>query len=312
MYDIPSLTKKFLDFPWYLDTGKGKLSKRFKVSPEEVEKAKALARDQIIRNKEGFPKILVLDIETAPMAAWVWGRWKQNIYLEQTMSEWFMISWAAKWLLSADVVSDKLTPSEILAEEDKRIIKSLWYYVDTADIIITHNGNDFDLPRINSRFIVNGFPPPSPFKSIDTKIISARQFGFSSNKLDALAGYFGFDAKLQTEFDLWKRCMKGDAEALKYMDIYCKHDVVLLEEIYLKLRPWMKSHPNLGLYLNDAKNVCSACGSESIKLIPDKYFYTQVTKYPLYRCSSCTAISRGRKTVMDKEVNKKLITSIPK
>ena len=148
-----------------------------------------------------------------------------------------------------EVYSNVLTPQEILNEDDGRIVKNLWKLLDEADIVIAHNGKKFDIPKINARFILNECPPPSFYKQIDTKEVAAKQFGFSSNKLDALAGYFGFKVKLDTDFSLWERCMRGDDEALQYMEIYNRHDVELLEEVYIRLRPWIKAHPNVALYV---------------------------------------------------------------
>jgi len=121
-----------------------------------------------------------------------------------------MISWAAKWLGSQEVLSECLTPEEILEESDDRITKQLWSLMDQADIVIAHNGKRFDVPKMNSRFILAGLPPTSPYIQIDTKEVAAKQFGFSSNKLDALAGYFNIEHKDDTDFDLWKRCIDGD------------------------------------------------------------------------------------------------------
>lgn len=320
--DIESLVEKFKEKPYLFVMGTNKIAKQLHATPEEITKARKIAKRKtgvIIQQHptrayvpKDFPKILILDIETSPILAWVWSRWKQDIHLEQTVSEWFMLSWAAKWFLSAEVMSNTLTSSEVIVEEDKRILKPLWELLDEADIIVCHNGNSFDIPKINSRFIINSFPPPSPYKTIDTKIISSIQFGFSSNKLDALAEYFGFQKKKPTTFELWAKCMKGDPQALRYMEEYNKHDVVLLEEIYLKLRPWMKSHPNMGIYSDESKTICSVCGSSNVNPMYDKFYYTQTTKYPVYRCTDCYGITRGRTTVLDKEVKKNLGTSIPR
>ena len=128
-----------------------------------------------------------------------------------------MICWSAKWLGSDEVFSECLTPEEILSEDDTRISKQLWLLMDQADIVIAHNGKKFDVPKMNSRFILAQLPPPSSYIQIDTKEVAAKQFGFSSNKLDALAGYFGIEHKDDTDFELWVRCMKGEQEALDYI-----------------------------------------------------------------------------------------------
>lgn len=304
---VNEIAELFSKKTYMLNMGSGKLSKWLNCSREDIYRAKDIARNKT--KLSNFPKILVFDIETSPLKAYVWSRWKQNIYLEQTISEWFAISWSAKWLFSTEVISQVLTPEEIKTEDDSRIMKGLWKLIDEADIVIAHNGLAFDEKKINARFLLNGLPPTTPYQSIDTKLIATKQFGFSSNKLDALAGYFGIDHKIDTDFELWARCMEGDEEALKYMEVYNRKDVEILEEVYLKMRPWIKSHPNINLYLDLEVPACSNCGSLDLEEIKDKYYYTQTGKYPLHRCT-CGTIVRGRKTVQDKEVRKHLLIGL--
>lgn len=277
--------------PYIKKQGKGFLAKRYKISPEDVVKAKNIA----CIGKD-IPRILIFDIETAPIKAYVWKLWKNDVYLDQIISDWFCIAWSAKWLYSKNTMGNVLTPEEIRNEDDKRIMTNLWKLINDADIVVSHNGNKFDIPRINSRFIINGLQPTKPYFSVDTCRVAKRQFGFSSNKLDALATHFNIPHKLDTDFNLWKQCLEGDEKALKYMLKYNKKDVEILEEVYLKLRPWIKNHPNMG-NLGSLDNACANCGSEDITVMPDKYYYTSVGKYPLFRCNRCKAISRGRKSV---------------
>jgi len=232
------------------------------------------------------------------MRAFVWKRWKENISLDQTISEWFCLAWSAKWLYSGEVMGEVLTPEEVKEEDDCRIMADLYDLVSKADIIIAHNGDKFDIPKINARFIINGFPPYKSVFSIDTLRIAKKQFGFSSNKLDALAGYFGIEHKMDTDFELWANCMKGDEEALSYMLEYNKKDVTILEEVYLKLRPWIKGHPNLNTIYCDMEEInCCNCGSGNLEELIGEYYHTSVGKYQLYRCKDCGALVRGRKAV---------------
>lgn len=277
--------------PYLLKMGKGSLSKRYKVSAKDIVAARNIAKLGRLT-----PKVLIFDIETSPMKAYVWNLWKTNVHLDHIISDWFCLAWSGKWLYSEEIIGEVLTPEEVRNEDDKRIMASLWTLINEADIIVTHNGNKFDIPRINTRFIINGLAPTKPYFSIDTCQIARRQFGFSSNKLDALAGYFSIPHKLDTDFNLWKRCLEGDEESLDYMLEYNKKDVAILEEIYLKLRPWIKNHPNIG-NLGGNKEACANCGSDNIEPIKDKYYFTSVGKYKLYRCKACGAVSRGRTSV---------------
>lgn len=236
-------------------------------------------------------RILVFDIETAPIMAYVWGVWNQNISPDKIIKDWFILSWSAKWLNDNEIMSDIVTSKEAIQRNDKRICKSLYKLMDEADIVIAHYGNGFDIPKINARFITHGLTPPSPYQSIDTKQIASKGFAFTYNKLDWLATALGIPNKLSTDFNLWTRCIEGDQEALNYMDKYNRQDVLVLEEVYYKLRPWMKSHPNLGLY-TDGK-VCATCGSDHIH--KKGSYKTSVNSYDAFVCEDCGAFSRKGK-----------------
>ena len=277
--------------PYLATMGARTVAARYGYTTDEITAARKLFyKDRASRRG---PKVLIFDIETSPMKAYVWKRWKVNISLDQTISEWFMICWSAKWLGDKTVYSDRLTPEEILEENDKRITESLWKLLDEADMVVAHNGKRFDIPKMNSRFIIHNLPPCSPYKQIDTKEISAKVFGFSSNKLDALATYFGFPNKDEADFTLWKRCLEGEEEALEYMEKYNKKDVLILEKVYLKLRPWTTRHPNSGLYIDSDRLVCPVCGSPHLEETPDNV-YTAASRFRVYRCTSCGALARSR------------------
>lgn len=289
--------------PYIKTMGKGLISSRYHCSIEDVLWAKKNATI-VNRNEKPslkLPKILIFDIETAPMKAYVWKRWKENISLDQTISDWFMICWSAKWLYDADVMGDVLTPEEIKNENDSRIVKSIWKLIDEADIIVAYNGLNFDIPRLNTRFIINGLQPPTTCNVVDPILIAKKQFAFSSNKMDNIATQLGLTNKLDTDFNLWKSCMEGNEEALGYMLSYNKQDVNTLEEIYIKMLPWIKNHPNVQNYVQSSIPVCSHCGSTDINLIPDKFYYTGVSRFNLYRCECCGAVVRGRNNINFKE-----------
>lgn len=288
--NVKQLVELMREKPYLLSMGKGLIAKRYKSSTQNVVRAKDIVR------ADKLPKILIFDIETSPLKAYVWNTWRTNVYHEQLISDWFCLAWSAKWLYSSEILGDVVTPEEVMKEDDKRIMTSLWELINEADIVVAHNGNKFDVPRINTRFILNGLSPTKPYFSIDTCYIAKRQFDFTSNSLNALASYFGIEYKLDTDFNLWKRCLEGDKEALDYMLTYNKKDVAILEEVYLKLRPWIKNHPNMG-NLGGMQDICSNCGSSNITLLDQQYYYTNVGKYNLYRCNNCGAISRSRYSV---------------
>lgn len=309
---VERIVEDFLKRRYMLDMGKGKLAKYLKCSEEEVVAAKKIAK-RIIQygyvnqvKKSKLPKILIFDLESSPMISYHFGHWKQNIGLDQVIHNPILLTWSAKWLFSPEIHSDSITPEEVLNFDDKRITTTLWLMINEADIVVAHYGQKFDEPLMNARFLINGLPPVSPYVSIDTKAIASRQFKFPSNKLDALAIYFGFERKLSTDFMLWRRCMEGDLGAIQEMLTYNKQDVYLLEEVYLKLRPYIHAHPNLGLYLESEMSVCANCGSS--ELSHESEYYTQTGKYDVYRCQ-CGALNRVRSSSVKKDVRRNLLVS---
>jgi len=252
--------------------------------------------------KQELPKILLFDIETALMEVYVWGLYKQriphtNIIKDKDGSEksWFVLSWAAKWLFDDNVQSDIVTPSESRSRNDKRILKSIWKLLDEAEIVIGHNLDRFDIRKLNARFIDNDINPPSPFRSIDTLKVARKEFAFVSYKQDFLTKHFELENKLKTEFQLWVDCMQGDQARLDEMAKYNRHDVMGLEQVYLKLRPYIKNHPNLGVLVD--MDVCPNCGCEYLDET-DSVYFTTANKFPVYRCQGCkTPYIRGKKNV---------------
>lgn len=301
MEEINKILEKFTKKPYLVKMGAKKIAKRYHYKEEDVREARRIWHNKYglfvkaqIHTENKEPKILILDIETAPMKAFVWQRWKENIPLERTISEWFMICWSAKWLGGKTIYSDCLTPEEILNEDDKRITESIAELLDECNIAVAYNGCAFDFPKIQTRMIVNNVKPVSAFKVIDPRIIAKKQFGFSSNKLDALARIFGFDTKLETSFELWRDCMNGKQDALDYMVKYNKYDVELLEKVYLKLVPYAKGLPNLNVFREHDTLKCPVCGCEHIVQIDD--YHTNTNSYDQYKCTKCGAVSRSRKT----------------
>lgn len=294
---LEEVVKLFKEKPYLMKKGKEEIGKRLKINPNLVDKAKRLARHNVRP-----PRILLFDLETAPLKAFVFNLWKQNISWDHTLSQWYILAWSAKWLYSDETYCAHLTSEEAKNEDDSRILRALWDLIDEADIVVTHNGNRADIPWMNTRFILNGMKPPTPYFSVDTCEIARKQFAFSSNKLDALAEYFGIPHKLDTDFDLWRRCTEGDEEALEYMSEYNVKDTQILEEVYLRLRPWIKGHPNCGNFIDSEIPVCSTCGSSNLERLAGQYYYTSVGKYALYRCNHCGATCRGRKNLRPSSV----------
>jgi hypothetical protein len=156
-----------------------------------------------------------------------------------------------------------------------------------------HNCNRFDIPKAQTRFLINKLAPPSPFRTIDTLKVAQQNFRFASNKLDYIGELLLHDRKLHTEYQLWLRCLDGDPKSLEEMLTYNKKDVLLVEEAYVFLRPFIKSHPNMAIYQEAIEPTCPTCGSVDIEECG--HYSTSVNRYLAFRCKDCGAICRSRK-----------------
>ena len=258
-------------------------------------------------------RILVFDIETLYIVAGLWGPWNQNIQPHQIFKDWCMLSWSAKWLYSSDIMSDILKPDEIPDRDDKRICESLWKLINAADVIISYNGNAFDVKAIQTRFAKHDMPRPMIGRSIDMFRVQKDQFRHTYNRLDWVNQVFDIKCKDKTCFQDWIDCDNGDAVALKKMLDYNINDVKILEELYLKIRPWIKNHPNLALFSDTETEMCHTCMGGDLNWQPnghDEYYITSVGKYQMYRCNKCGALGRSRTTALKKSKNKVVLTNV--
>jgi hypothetical protein len=280
------------------------------VRDEVVKDSVCVVKEKSVNITYKIPKLLLLDIETVPMTVLSWSLFKPMISHTNIVRDWNILSWSAKWIYDSHMMSDVLTPEEAIAGEDKRIMGGLWTLLDEADIIIGHNVDKFDLRRVNARFILNGLIPPSPYKTIDTLRSAQKNFHFSSNRLDYLGMLIRNKGKIHTDFELWKRCMAGEIEALEEMKTYNEEDVRVLEEVYVFLRPFFKLHPNLGLLMEAGKEVCAYCGHD--ELFECGNYYTTVAEYTALRCAKCGAPSRRRNSNLTLSDRKTLLTTCAK
>jgi hypothetical protein len=255
-----------------------------------------------------MPKILVFDIETAPMEFYGWGLFKQVILPHAVKKSWSILTWSAKWLFDDSLISQHVTGAEAYNRTDASVIPGLWKLFDEADILIGHNINQFDVRRANLRFAVNGLNPPNPYRTIDTCSHAKKIFNAPSYKLDFLNETFGIQCKDNAPFEWWKQSAEGNVEYIKKLSSYNNTDVLVTEELYLKLRPWMKGHPNVALYINTDETLCTNCGNENLSW--GGYYYTPAGKYKSFRCNNCGAIGRSRVSDLDKETRAKLLLSI--
>lgn len=267
-----------------------------------------------IEDNNQLPKILLLDIETLPMEIFVWALYKQRPSYDQMIKDWSIVTWSAKWLYDNSIFSASVTPEEATARNDKRILKPLWNLLEECDVCIGHNVVRFDNRKINARFIINEYNRPVPYQMIDTLKHAQKVGAFSSHKLNDLCKMLDKESKIKTDYELWKRASgvykdkKDQQKAIQEMLTYNENDVLILEDLYLELRPWMVSHPNVGLFSDVEESLCPACGSDNLYWKGD--YCTTVGRFETFRCEECKSIGRSRSSKLTKEKRKSLTVSV--
>jgi hypothetical protein len=222
-----------------------------------------------------------VDLETSPNIAHVWGLFNQTVSLSQLRESTRVISFAAKERGSKKVHFY----SEYHHGRDE-MIGAAHDFLDRMDAVCHYNGTRFDVPHFNREFIMAGLNPPSPYQEIDLLKAVRKHFRFTSNKLAHVTVQLGLSGKLShTGHDLWVRCMAGDEKAWSLMRRYNRQDVVVLEELYDKVLPWLGNHPHVGLIDGKGENTCNKCGSDDLQL--RGWRHTLNRSYRRAQCQGC-------------------------
>lgn len=235
-------------------------------------------------------KILLLDIETAPNLAYVWGTWKQNISMDKIVAKGHVLCWAAKWYGEPDM-EFKSTRTGV-----KSMLREIHGLLDEADVVVHYNGKSFDIPTLNKEFVIHNMTPPAPYKQIDLLEVVRDKFNFPINKMDYVVQTLGIGKKVRHPgFQMWVDCMAGVDTAWANMEEYNRGDVLVLEKLYDRLKPWVRNHPNVGAFDPEDMEKCPHCGGKH--LVRRGVAVTKDVRYQRYQCKDCGAWARGKKAL---------------
>lgn len=224
-------------------------------------------------------RILFVDIETSLMLVYSFGIRDQHIAHTQIADD------RGGRLIHCVGLKWKGKPAKVLSEWEhgyKGMLQGVHDAFHEADAIITYNGANFDLPKINGQFLLAGMTPPPPPTHIDL-YKTARKMGFPSSKLDYLSKTLGIGQKVKHDgFQLWVDVFNGCPKAQRKMARYCAGDVRLTEQLYDQVRPYIQNHPALALTKNGH---CPACGSS--RLVSNGFRRTKAVIYQRLQCQAC-------------------------
>lgn len=244
---------------------------------------------------KNIKKRLFFDIETSPNIGFFWqAGYKLNVPYSNIIKERAIICICYKWAGDKKVYSLNWDSSQ----DDKEMLEQFMVIANSADELVGHNGDKFDLPWIRTRCLYHGIPCFPSYNTIDTLKSARSKFRFNSNRLDYIAKYLGFGGKTDTGFDLWKNIvLHSDKKALKKMVDYCKNDVVILEKVYNHIANYIPHKTHYGALAGN-KYSCPECATDNLTVSKRRYTAAGILKIQLV-CGDCGKYHTVSKTVYD-------------
>lgn len=224
------------------------------------------------------PKVLLFDIEATNLAA--------NFGYILAIGWKFSGDKAVKCIAISDSPGFAKDPTN-----DKWIVQTFKKVVEDADIVVGHYSTRFDYPFLQARALYHGLSPfPTDIRHIDTWRVSRDKLKLNSNRLASLAAHLGLEEKTALSGPIWIKAMSGHKPSIKYVVEHCAQDVVVLEQVYEKIKPLRADNPKASL------TGCPTCGSTKLQARGR----SRTTKRLMQRWS-CNACGHWHRTPLDND-----------
>lgn len=232
-------------------------------------------------------KRLYFDIETAPNIGFFWqSGFKLNIGPQNIIKERAIICICYKWEEQKETYSITWDAKQC----DKKMLNEFIKVLNTADEIVGHNGDKFDLAWVRTRCLFHGIDLFPTYVTIDTLKVARSKFKFNSNKLNYIATFLGIGQKIKTDYDLWKDIvLKKDKSAMDKMVKYCKMDVILLEKVHKALSNHIPAKTHYGVIFGEGRGSCPECGSDDLIKNNKRVSASGLIKIQ-YKCKTCNKL----------------------
>lgn len=223
---------------------------------------------------------LIFDIEVSPNIGFFWNTGnKLSIGYDSIIEERKIICICYKWEGKRTIYSLRWDKNKC----DKKMLQEFIKIAEKADELVGHNGDNFDIKWVRTRALIHGLNFTTNIVSLDTLKEVRKSFRFNSNRLDYIGRLLVGDKKISTDYSMWKDIvLKNDKKQLDKMVKYCKQDVLLLEKVLTKLKPFIKPKTSIAI---DRKE-CPECGFDSFKVVNYKVNQSG-TKYACGNCDNC-------------------------
>lgn len=145
--------------------------------------------------------------------------------------------------------------------DDRKLVTAFHKTLMEADMLVTYFGKGFDIKMIQSKFLEYGLPVIPNIPHVDLFFTVKSNMTLTRKSLDNVSHYLGLNnEKTHLDGKTWKKAMAGHVDSMNYVIEHCKADVLVLEELYTKLRPMVRVHPRVAEY-----GSCNNCGSNHLQ-----------------------------------------------
>lgn len=165
---------------------------------------------------------------------------------------------------------------------EKQLVKDFIAVLEQADAIVTYNGKRYDWPALQAKALHYGLGALPNIPHIDLYYTVKSNMKISRKSLQNAAYFLNLsNEKTPVVGNLWLEAQSGNKKALAEIVRHCRADVLILEELYLKIRPLVRTHPRVNGY-----GPCRFCGSKDLI---SRGTYITKTKNPQRRiqCKDC-------------------------
>lgn len=232
-------------------------------------------------------KELIFDIEVSGMLMFGFGVGKQNVSYLQLLTECKIVCLCYRWRDEPIDIYHELKWNH-KKQCDKKLLLDFIKVVEQADVVIGQNHERFDIRHVNARIASHGLAKQLPILVTDDlyKLVK-RKLYLPCYKLDYMAEHFGFGRKKQTDLQLWIDLLyHRKKEALDYMTEYCGRDVILTDQVFTRLEPYL-NRKILGSVWNDDRAHCRQINCDGKLVSRGHRICSNLQKRTQYACNKC-------------------------
>lgn len=217
------------------------------------------------------PKVLLFDTESSNLV---------GDYGRLLCITW---QWLGEKIVHVTSIMDDLKAFHKDPTNDKIVAMKGLELFKEAHAVISWYGKRHDVPLINTRLTAYNLPKLPPVFHWDGWEVARYNLKLRSNRLASAAAFLGVSSKTSITAEAWVKAPTGHIPSLRYVIEHGKKDVIVLQEVYERLRHFKTMHLNL---IEGNENRCPVCTGK-LQLTETKVLRGKKLKC-LYFCKTCS------------------------